>query len=123
MCYYLALVERLLGQWGILQHFLKAYVSLSLIGREKSSRVLAAAENCWCPCNAVSRVPQIVKSWYPCPEKWRQREEMGERKRESATLTLEKFQWQEMVFFALNKTISDGGITVDFWIIKIHTSN
>ena len=22
-----------------------------------------------------------------------------------------------------NKTISDGGITVDFWIIKVHTSN
>ena len=22
-----------------------------------------------------------------------------------------------------NKTISDGGITVDFWFIKIHTSN
>ena len=22
-----------------------------------------------------------------------------------------------------NKTISDGGITVDFWIIKFHTSN
>ena len=24
---------------------------------------------------------------------------------------------------AFNKTISDGGITVDFWIIKVHTSN
>ena len=23
----------------------------------------------------------------------------------------------------LDKTISDGGITVDFWIIKVHTSN
>ena len=23
----------------------------------------------------------------------------------------------------INKTISDGGITVDFWIIKVHTSN
>ena len=23
----------------------------------------------------------------------------------------------------LNKTIEDGGITVDFWIIKVHTSN
>ena len=22
-----------------------------------------------------------------------------------------------------NKTISDGGITVDFWFIKVHTSN
>ena len=22
-----------------------------------------------------------------------------------------------------NKTISDGGITVDFWCIKVHTSN
>ena len=25
--------------------------------------------------------------------------------------------------FKTNKTISDGGITVDFWIIKVHTSN
>ena len=25
--------------------------------------------------------------------------------------------------FEDNKTISDGGITVDFWFIKIHTSN
>ena len=24
---------------------------------------------------------------------------------------------------SLNKTISDGGITVDFWFIKVHTSN
>ena len=23
----------------------------------------------------------------------------------------------------LNKTISEGGTTVDFWIIKVHTSN
>ena len=23
----------------------------------------------------------------------------------------------------VNKTISDGGITVDFWIFKVHTSN
>ena len=23
----------------------------------------------------------------------------------------------------INKTISDGGITVDFWIIKVYTSN
>ena len=23
----------------------------------------------------------------------------------------------------VNKTISDGGITVDFWFIKVHTSN
>ena len=23
----------------------------------------------------------------------------------------------------INKTISDGGITVDFWIVKVHTSN
>ena len=22
-----------------------------------------------------------------------------------------------------NKTINDGGITLDFWIIKVHTSN
>ena len=28
------------------------------------------------------------------------------------------------IYFVLkNKTISDGGITVDFWIIKVHTSN
>ena len=26
-------------------------------------------------------------------------------------------------FFQKNKTISDGGITVDYWIIKVHTSN
>ena len=26
-------------------------------------------------------------------------------------------------FLRLNKTISDGGITVDFWFIKVHTSN
>ena len=23
----------------------------------------------------------------------------------------------------VNKTISDGGITIDFWFIKVHTSN
>ena len=28
-----------------------------------------------------------------------------------------------LVAIVLNKTISDGGITVDFWFIKIHTSN
>ena len=26
-------------------------------------------------------------------------------------------------YLLLNKTISDGGITVDFWFIKVHTSN
>ena len=26
-------------------------------------------------------------------------------------------------YFIINKTISDGGITVDFLIIKVHTSN
>jgi len=26
-------------------------------------------------------------------------------------------------FRVVNKTISDGGITVDFWIIKVHTSS
>ena len=27
------------------------------------------------------------------------------------------------VLLVLNKTISDGGLTVDFWFIKVHTSN
>ena len=27
------------------------------------------------------------------------------------------------IYIQNNKTISDGGITVDFWIIKVHTSN
>ena len=27
------------------------------------------------------------------------------------------------VFTRNNKTISDGGITVEFWIVKVHTSN
>ena len=27
------------------------------------------------------------------------------------------------LFVVSNKTISDGGITVDFWFIKVHTSN
>ena len=26
-------------------------------------------------------------------------------------------------WYWVNKTISDGGITVDFWVIKVHTSN
>ena len=30
---------------------------------------------------------------------------------------------EEQVIYLENKTISDGGITVDFWFIKIHTSN
>ena len=29
----------------------------------------------------------------------------------------------ETCVMTLNKTNSDGGITVDFWIIKVHTSN
>ena len=30
---------------------------------------------------------------------------------------------KEHVLQKKNKTISDGGITVDFWFIKVHTSN
>ena len=38
------------------------------------------------------------------------------------------FDWQIQLGIVdrssfVNKTISDGGITVDFWIIKVHTSN
>ena len=28
-----------------------------------------------------------------------------------------------IMMIIMNKTISDGGITVDFWIFKVHTSN
>ena len=30
---------------------------------------------------------------------------------------------RKKVLSSFNKTISDGGITVDFWFIKVHTSN
>ena len=38
------------------------------------------------------------------------------------------FDWQIQLGIVdgssfVNKTISDGGITVDFWFIKVHTSN
>ena len=34
-----------------------------------------------------------------------------------------KPQFEVSQFSKVNKTSSDGGITVDFWIIKVHTSN
>ena len=39
ICCYLELAERLHDQWGILKIYLKADVSLSLIGREKVAQV------------------------------------------------------------------------------------
>ena len=33
------------------------------------------------------------------------------------------FPYTALTILATNKTISDGGITVDFWFIKVHTSN
>ena len=49
-------------------------------------------------------------------------------KKNMTTRTGKACEWGERVDgvkegVTRNKTISDGGITVDFWFIKVHTSN
>ena len=96
MCCYLALVERLLDQWGIVKHFPQSrYVSLSLIGLEKLAEffhnidrylvwlnwlifiiiISLFGKNWWCPCNetAWSLYPKkaFANSRPKCRHQWK----------------------------------------------------